>query len=283
MQLRLLDAAQCRGPTPALYYGQSITGGPECPRATRNARAASSQTWEMHMAGRPPPIEEHVRDLSGKRTRFWPRALAAVFGVAWLILAWKSLFPQDWALENVLSLGCAWWLVRHHRHAPLSDGAYTLLLMFGLAHELGAHFTYAEVPYDAWSRRVLGFSPDALFGFPRNEYDRLVHFSFGLLCFRPMREALGGSLPRPRSAALAFTATVMVTISALYELLEWAAALVFGGDLGQAYLGTQGDAWDAQKDMALALLGTLVALGCSWAAARPHSTGRRGSDLPQAP
>lgn len=83
-----------------------------------------------------------------------------------------------------------------------------------------------------------------------------------------MREALTASLPQSRSVALALTAAVMVAISALYELLEWAAALLFGGDLGVAYLGTQGDLWDAQKDMALALLGTLIALACSVVAAR---------------
>lgn len=190
----------------------------------------------------------------------WPAVCAALFAAVWLLLAWRPLYPQDWALENVLSLAAAWWLLRRHRRAPLSDAAYALLLLFGAAHELGAHFTYAQVPYDAWSRSLLGFSPDAWFGFPRNEYDRLVHFSFGLLCFRPMREALGGALPRRRIEALALTAMVMVAISALYELLEWAAALAFGGDLGQAYLGTQGDVWDTHKDMALALLGTLLAL-----------------------
>lgn len=217
------------------------------------------------MGSGPPPLVTEVPGLSTRGAHIWPRACAIVFGIVWLVLAWRPLYPQDWALENVLSLCTAWWLVRRHRRAPLSGGAYVLLLLFGLAHELGAHFTYAEVPYDAWSRRLLGFSPDAVFGFPRNEYDRLVHFSFGLLCFRPMREALGTSLPRSPEAALALTAAVMVAISALYELLEWAAALVFGGDLGVAYLGTQGDVWDSQKDMALALLGSLIAL--SWSLA----------------
>ncbi|WP_029922523.1 DUF2238 domain-containing protein, partial [Nevskia soli] len=95
-------------------------------------------------------------------------------------------------------------------------------------------------------------------GFSHNAYDRLVHFSFGLLCFRPMREALASVLPRAQGASLALTTAVVTAISALYELLEWAAVLVFGGFLGQAYLGTQGNIWDAQKDIALALLGTLI-------------------------
>lgn len=223
---------------------------------------------DLHISSPPPPLAASARSASSQQVRLWPRVCAVLFGAAWLALAWRPLYPQDWALENVLSLGTAWWLVRHHRRVPLSDAAYILLLLFGLAHELGAHFTYAEVPYDAWSRRLFNFSPDAIFGFSRNEYDRLVHFSFGLLCFRPMREALTASLPQSRSVALALTAAVMVAISALYELLEWAAALLFGGDLGVAYLGTQGDVWDAQKDMALALLGTLIALACSLVTAR---------------
>lgn len=146
-----------------------------------------------------PSAAASIHPASAAQARLWPAGCGVVFAVGWLALAWHPLYPQDWALENVLSLSAAWWLVRRHRRAPLSDVAYTLLLLYGLAHELGAHYTYAEVPYDAWIRRLLGFSLDAALGFPRNEYDRLVHFAFGLLCFRPMREALAASLP-PRAA-----------------------------------------------------------------------------------
>lgn len=190
--------------------------------------------------------------------QYVPQFAALVFAAAWLLLAVQPLFPRDWALENLLSLLTAWWLLRRHRRAPFSNTAYVLLLVFGLLHEIGAHYTYAEVPYETWFRIGFGSGPDEWLDLSRNQYDRVVHFAFGLLCFRAMREAL----PPTNGQMLAgrwLTVAVLLAMSALYELVEWAAALLFGGELGQAYLGTQGDVWDAQSDMAMALLGALMA------------------------
>lgn len=197
----------------------------------------------------------------------WPQIYGAVFVVVWLVLAWKPRYPGDWALENVLTLLAAWWLVRAYRRKPLSDASYLLLLVFGAAHVLGSHYTYAEVPYDAWSRAWFGTGINELFGAGRNHYDRLVHFLFGLLCYRPMREALADALPQT-AAGYWLTGAVMIAISALYENIEWGVALVFGGDLGQAYLGTQGDVWDAHKDTSLAVIGTCIAATVSALTAR---------------
>lgn len=180
--------------------------------------------------------------------------------------AWRPLFPQDWALENVLSLLAAWWLLRRHRRQALSDTSYVLLCAFGVFHEVGSHYTYAEVPYDAWIRALTGLSPDALLGFERNQYDRLVHFLFGALCYRPFSELCAGLPAAARRWAPVF---IVATISLLYEQVEMLAALAFGGELGQAYLGTQGDVWDAQKDSALALAGVLLATAASALRAEP--------------
>lgn len=190
--------------------------------------------------------------------RHWPAILAGVFALAWLLAAWQPRFPQDWALENVLSLSAAWWLVRRHRRRPLTNVAYTLLCVYAIAHEVGSHYTYAEVPYDDWSRALLGFSINDALGLARNDYDRLVHGLFGLLCYRPLREVLA---PLVRVPAQRFAPLFLVaTISLVYEQVEMGAALLFGGDLGMAYLGTQGDIWDAQKDSFMALSGVLLAI-----------------------
>jgi putative membrane protein len=189
--------------------------------------------------------------------RQWPAVMAGVFLFAWLLAAWEPLFPADWALENVLSLLTAWWLLRRHRRAPLSNTAYTLLCVYGVLHEIGSHYTYAEVPYDAWWAAVFGGSLNEALGFERNHYDRLVHGLFGLLCYRPLRELLAPAVA-PRWAWFAPIAAVAM-VSIVYEQIEMAAALLFGGELGQAYLGTQGDVWDAQKDSALAMSGALLA------------------------
>lgn len=193
-------------------------------------------------------------------SRSWPAIAATLFALAWFAAAWKPLFPADWALENVLSLLTAWWLLRRHRRAPLSNTSYALVLVFGIAHELGSHYTYAEVPYDSWFIALFGVPLGDPLGLARNHYDRLVHFLFGLLCYRPLREVLARHLPTGGAASLYFPVTVIGTISLSYEIIEWFAAAVFGGDLGQAYLGTQGDVWDSQKDSGLALLGGALAL-----------------------
>lgn len=181
----------------------------------------------------------------------WPALMAGVFAAAWLLAAWQPLYLQDWALENVLSLLAAWWLLHRHRRAPLSNLAYGLLCLFGIAHEIGSHFTYAEVPFRPLLRS-LGFA-----GGGRNDYDRVVHFLFGLLCYRPLAEVLAPRL-NGASARRYGALGLVAIISLLYEQLEMLAALVFGGDLGQAYLGTQGDVWDSQKDSALAFAGALL-------------------------
>ncbi len=200
---------------------------------------------------------EALRAVPAALRAQWPGVMAGLFAFAWLLAAWQPLFPADWALENVLSLLTAWWLLRRHRRQPLTNAAYTLLCVFGIAHEIGSHYTYAEVPYDEGSRALLGISINEVFGLARNHYDRLVHFLFGLLCYRPLRELLAPALVPRWSWAAPIAAVAMVSL--LYEQIEMLAALVFGGDLGQAYLGTQGDVWDAQKDSSMALSGALLA------------------------
>ena len=163
-------------------------------------------------------------------------------------------------LESVLAVIGVIVLVVSAKHFPLSRVSYTLLFVFLILHSVGAHYTYSEVPYDAWFEAITGRTFNSLFGWERNHYDRLLHFIYGLLLAYPMREFFlriadargfwGYFLP------LEFT----MASSMIFELIEWGAATVFGGDLGTAYLGTQGDPWDAHKDMALASTGAIIAM-----------------------
>ena len=155
-----------------------------------------------------------------------PAALLAAFCVIFVALGIAPLYRQDWLLENVLVFIAVPLLVATRHRMRFSHLAYACLFVFFCVHEVGAHYTYSLVPYDEWFHSLTGRSLDAMLGFERNHYDRLVHFLYGLL----------------------------VTPAAV-ELFAR-----FGGELGQAYLGTQGDIWDAQKDMALALLGSVVAI-----------------------
>jgi len=186
--------------------------------------------------------------------------LTGLFLIEAVIVAIKPWYPQDWMLENILPVVFLAYLWGTVNRLTMSKVSYTLIFLFLAFHEIGSHYTYAEVPYDAAFKSITGTSFNALVGWERNNFDRVVHFLYGLLLAYPIRELYfrvadakgfwGYFLP------LEFT----MATSMLYELIEWGAANVVGGDLGMAYLGTQGDIWDAHKDMALASLGALIAI-----------------------
>lgn len=181
-----------------------------------------------------------------------------------LYLAWWSLLAiapsdrQDWLLENVLVfVGLPLLAVFHRR---FSGRALTCLAVFFALHALGAHYTYSEVPYDAWWQSTFGESLNARLGFERNHYDRLVHFCYGLLVTPAAVELLDARAPQSGLWRWLVPLLFMTSHATIYEVIEWSAAMMFAGELGQAYLGTQGDIWDAQRDSALAMCGTLIAL-----------------------
>lgn len=195
-----------------------------------------------------------------------PPLLLAIYAVVWVLCAINPLYPADWAVENVLVFIFIPIVVVHSRRAPLSHLAYVTLFAFFCLHSLGSHYTYAEVPYDRWWQSLTGSTVNELMGWHRNHYDRLVHFCYGLLTTVTWVELLQRALPGMRGFwRWLIPLTFMMSHSLLYELIEWLAVLVVGGELGEAYLGTQGDIWDAHWDMLLATLGSVVTL--AWLAA----------------
>jgi len=195
----------------------------------------------------------------------YPLLLLAVFLVWWLILAVAPVYRHDWLLENLLVFIAIPLLMLTYGRLRLSNTAYTLLFVFFMLHELGAHYTYSEVPYDSWAQALSGHTLSEVFGLERNHYDRAVHFLYGLLITPAAIELLDARAPQRGIWRWLVPLLFMVSHSTVYELVEWGAAEIFGGDLGQAYLGTQGDVWDGQKDSALAALGALVSvIWCRW-------------------
>jgi putative membrane protein len=188
----------------------------------------------------------------------YPLVLLGLLIVLQIALGIAPHDRADWLLENGLLFAGVAVLVATHRKLPLSRVSYTLIFVFLCLHTIGAHYTYSRVPYDRWLAMLTGRS--GLLGDGRNHYDRLVHFSYGLLLAYPVREIfLRVALVRGFWGYYLPLDVTMAT-SMIYELIEWAAAEFFGGDLGVAYLGSQGDPWDAQKDMALATAGAVVAM-----------------------
>ena len=190
----------------------------------------------------------------------YPLVLLVLFLALAAFLAVAPHDRMDWALENGLAVPVVVLLVATARSFPFSKISYTSIFVLLALHEVGAHYTYSLVPYDAWFESLTGRTLNAVLHLHRNHYDRFVHFVYGLLIAYPIREFVVRVANVRGFWGYFFPLDVIMSTSLLYELIEWGASAVFGGDLGQAYLGTQGDEWDAQKDMLLATLGAILAL-----------------------
>jgi putative membrane protein len=166
----------------------------------------------------------------------------------------------DWVLENLLALLLVGTLVAVSRRFRLSAVSITLVFVFLCIHELGAHYTYSLVPYDRWCSTLTGISFNKSFGLHRNHYDRLVHLSYGLLMAYPVREVLRRLTPLRGRWLLFMALNIMLSTSAIYELVEWVGGAYLGDDTSKAFVGAQNDPWDSQKDMALAAAGAFVSL-----------------------
>ncbi|MFN7986416.1 MAG: DUF2238 domain-containing protein [Thermoanaerobaculia bacterium] len=189
-------------------------------------------------------------------SRRLPLALLALATVA---LAVSGIGPKDrftWFLEIAPILIGAPILVATARRFPLTPLLYVLLFLHALVLMAGGHYTYAEVPLGEWAKSA--------FGFARNHYDRLGHLAQGFVPAVLAREVLLRKTPLRRGGWLRLLVTsVCLAFSALYELVEWAMALATG-EAATAFLGTQGDPWDTQWDMFLALCGALLSQATLW-------------------
>ncbi|MEN8727974.1 MAG: DUF2238 domain-containing protein [Sulfurovum sp.] len=173
----------------------------------------------------------------------------ALYILVWITMAINPKYPADWLLENVLVFiffPFILWMDKKHSYTLLS---IIFLLIFASLHSLGSHYTYSEmVHFNALTE---------FFGFERNHFDRLVHFLFGLLTFRILFEMIMPNVNTVKTA-LVFSVTMILSISAFYEILEWLAVIILQPDLGMAFLGIQGDIWDAHKDTLSAMIGALI-------------------------
>ncbi|SEA35205.1 DUF2238 domain-containing protein [Microbulbifer marinus] len=178
--------------------------------------------------------------------------LLTVFALTWGWAAWQPLHPDDWLLENYLVFIAVPVVLVSARAFRLSNVSYALITLFMCLHVIGSHYTYAEVPFGATLQQWVGAE--------RNMYDRLVHFCFGLLLAYPVREVLIRLAGLRGFWAYFFPVDVTFALSSIYEIIEWQAADRVSPELGLAFLGSQGDIWDAQKDMLLAGIGAIIAM-----------------------
>jgi putative membrane protein len=190
-------------------------------------------------------------DRNGVSKNRWIQIFLVVFFGIWISTLIGTTDMSNWILENFLTIIFVVFLSVTYRRYQFSDLSYLLICIYLCLHVYGAKYTYAENPFGYWLQDT--------FHLARNHYDRIVHFSFGFLLAYPMREVCLNWLKFPVWVSWALPIEITLSISGLYELVEWAVADLFFPAQGGAYLGTQGDIWDAQKDMALATLGAILA------------------------
>jgi putative membrane protein len=193
--------------------------------------------------------------ISPNRTPFrqnpWLWFFLSSFSVLWISTLVGTNDINNWLLENTLTVLFFLFLVYSFKKYQFSDLSYLLITVYLCLHVYGAKYTYAENPFGYWLKDYMGSE--------RNHYDRIVHFSFGFLLAYPMRELFLKWVKYPTMVAWVLPIEITLSVSGFYELIEWAVADIFFPSQGDAYLGTQGDIWDAQKDIFLAFLGAILA------------------------
>lgn len=197
----------------------------------------------------PPSHKASAWQVSKSRNSFLPIAVG-IYLILWIALAIRPHDRGDWFLENLLIFISVAVLALTYRRFQFSNASYVLILIFLAFHTIGAHYTYAKVPAGFWIQHWLHLS--------RNHYDRVIHFAFGFLLVYPMTEVLVRSARVKERWAPWLTATALWALSSFFEIIEAVIAMIVRPDLGAAYLGTQGDIWDAQKDMTCAFVGSAI-------------------------
>ena len=144
------------------------------------------------------------------------------------------------------------------RRWPMSNAAVLCVAAFFALHTIGGRYTYSNVPYDAVAQSLFGISVSDALDLERNHYDRFAHLAYGLLAILPTFEFLRRHAAAGPKLALFVAVGSVIAVSALYEMFEWVLSFALAGPLADDYNGQQGDAWDAQKDMALATIGAIV-------------------------
>ncbi|WP_219835222.1 DUF2238 domain-containing protein [Paenibacillus sp. R14(2021)] len=179
-------------------------------------------------------------------------AIIVFFAICWTLLAFHPYSVFDWWLENLLTLASLAGLAASYRWFRFSNSSYFLIMIFIVMHTIGAHFAYNTTPID----RFLNL----LFHFERQNYDRVVHFAFGLLIAYPVYEVIVRLTSMRRGWAHIAVPWLILGFGAYYELIEMWVALIVSPEKGAMFLGSQGDPWDAQHDMEVALYGASIAM-----------------------
>jgi putative membrane protein len=190
----------------------------------------------------------------------YQRVIFLLFLVFFAASCIKPPYLQFLLMQHVPTVLAAFLLAFLSNRLAISRFSFSSVIVFLCLHTLGARYLYSYVPYDVWSEHLLGINISELFDFQRNHYDRVVHFSYGLLLAVPIQEFERRHLRLSVAVSSLLAVECIIATSACYELLEWLVAITFTPEWAGHFLGLQGDIFDAQKDMALATAGAVLSV-----------------------
>lgn len=170
----------------------------------------------------------------------------------------NPVYPNEIFLQHIATIVVIAFLFFVIYKNNISNKGFLCLILMLIIHIIGARWNYSDTPYDKWFQSVFGFNMNDYFGFKRNHYDRFVHFMYGFLMVIPVSEIYHKWIDLPKRFSNHVAFLFVLASSMIYELIEWMVALFLSPEFAEAYNGQQGDFWDAQKDMALAMLGAIV-------------------------
>ena len=193
-------------------------------------------------------MTRHESQIPSKRELL---ILIAIYAAGFALLAIRPYDRADWAMENFFPVSMLLVLLGTYRYFKFTRLSYYLLFFYLFVQSYGGHYTYALTPPFNWLRDEFHLS--------RNHYDRVAHFMLGFLMAIPIREILLRFVSTSRRWMAFLTGAIVLAIGAFYEFIEWWVAVLVTPELGDKFLGTQGDIWDSHWDMFLALVGAICA------------------------
>ncbi len=174
------------------------------------------------------------------------------FSIVWCLFYYNCIDVKDWFIENILVFIILIGLIFTYKKNPFSTVSYLCILAFAILHIYGAQYAYTQNPVGKWLQQS--------FHLLRNPYDRIVHFSFGFCLLIPIKEVLINQFETKRKYIHLLTVNVILSLATIFELIEWTVAEVTTKKTGETYVATQGDVWDAHKDIVMAVIGAIITI-----------------------
>ena len=185
--------------------------------------------------------------------KYFPHVLLGIYVVEFIVAGVNPYARDVWYVENgpIVAL-VAYVVYLYSRNIRFSNTAYALMFILPFLHTIGGHYTFERVPFDWFNN---------FFGFERNMFDRVAHFAVGFYALSIIEYLVGRGLVAKKWVAVTYSIFAIAFVAVFYEWIEWWYAELWGGEAGAAFLGSQGDIWDAQKDMLLDVMGAALTAG----------------------